>query len=191
MSDNTTTAAPEKPDKFAMARRDLLDRLIDPIAEAICDKRPWEGVVYPLGEIVDHPLSPGKKGFLPDGSFLFSIPVALRHRPIPERNKICCAWKRPGPPLHVFFDLAGAKRLIDLLDEVLKEADDTDRPWRASVRTMGALEQPDPRFYGKTCLAHDGSFITLILVGNPKEWLPRPGDFQVWWQGEQKADPSE
>lgn len=196
MSDSKTQTPVEKPacgapDRYAIARTELLERLIDHIAGCLVDRRPWEGVVYPLGKVIDHPLAPGRKAFLADDSFLISIPVALRYRPLPERERICCAWKRPGPPLHVFLDRDGAKRFIELLGQELKRADETGKPWQATVRPMGALEQPDPRQYHKSVLAHDGSFIVLILIGRVGEKLPQPRHFKVWWPQDVHVLPGE
>lgn len=173
------TPAPP-PDRFALARQELLERLFDPIWKASLAKRPWEGVIYPLGSIVDHPSAPERKAFQADGSYLISVPVALAYRPIPDRNQICCTWKRPGPPQRVFFG-DRVKPFIELLGMLLAHADDSGRGWRATVRTMGALEQPDPRHYHKTLLSHDGSYITLILIGCVGEKLPAPEHVKVWW----------
>lgn len=169
------------PDRFELVRQELIGRIAEPITAACMDKRQWEAVVYPLGFVVDHPLAPGKKAFAPDGSCLVVVPVALVHRPLPNRMRFRCLWKQPGPPQHVWFGLAGVKSFLDWLNETLKRADDTKQCWYSCVRTMGVVEQPDPRAYHATIMEHDGSFVVLVLIGKRLERLPHPEHLKVWW----------
>lgn len=182
-SGNAVILEPKKPlDRYAIARRDFLGRLEGHVTAAVRDKRPWEGVVYPLGLLMPHPLAPGGQALVLDGSFIVAVPVALIYRPLPDRTRFATLWKSPAPPSRVFMGADGVPALREFLDEELKRADDGGKPWYASVCPMGAWVQPDPREYHKRVVTHDGSFVVLVLVGTPRDRLPHPEHLKVWWR---------
>lgn len=180
------TVEPPPADPYRAAIHELCTKLEMYIRKAVLERRPWFATVKNLnGILLPNKYKPGVPTVMPDGSLAVFLVVGNPGQRLPTKPEHLEVKgfrnQRAMPPLYTFRTSDAAKPFLEFVKRQCQEADDTGKPWHASIRPLGAVEVPDPRRYGKQIITHDGSFVAVLLFGKHGQQLPHPGIVQVTW----------